>query len=72
MSTLVALVGTSSDNSPLVETAHELLDLGVPSWAIALLIWSSAMVLLAVATFRAGQILLRVMPDRVEQDDDDE
>lgn len=54
------------------ETAQALQDSGVPSWAVALLIWSSAMVLLAAATYRAGQILLRVMPDGEEDDVDRE
>lgn len=57
---------------PYSDVATQLADSGVPSWAVALLIWSSAMVLLAVATFRAGQILLRVMPEAKQDDVDRE
>ena len=56
----------------ITDTANGLQDAGVPSWAVALLIWSSAMVILAIATFRAGQILLRVMPDQEEDEVDRE
>lgn len=68
----LAPAGDAYDPGVIVDTARQLQDSGVPSWAVALLIWSSAMVLLAVATFRAGQILLRVMPDAEEDDVDQE
>lgn len=66
----LAPAGDAYDPGVIVDTAHALGEAGVPTWAVALLIWSSAMVLLAIATFRAGQILLRVMPD-AEADDVD-
>ena len=65
----VQTLASLGDPGVITQTAEDLNDAGVPPWAVALLIWSSAMVLMAIATFRAGQILLRVSPDTEDQDD---